>query len=144
MFRSIVFFFASRRRHTRCALVTGVQTCALPISCVDAPITLEISFASEDVRYDYTVSYSKKRIELEELYYYPNNSRTLLFTRKAEQEIKFGDYYRGPKKMLERLLGPNQLLLSKSAENNVEVLLPAYQFFANELDRKSTRLNSSH
>src|SRR3546814_9226917 len=26
-----VFFFASRRRHTRCALVTGVQTCALPI-----------------------------------------------------------------------------------------------------------------
>src|SRR3546814_6709679 len=29
---SCVFFFSSRRRHTRCALVTGVQTCALPIS----------------------------------------------------------------------------------------------------------------
>src|SRR3546814_3379868 len=28
------FFFSSRRRHTRCALVTGVQTCALPI-CKD-------------------------------------------------------------------------------------------------------------
>src|SRR3546814_20151853 len=28
----MVFFFSSRRRHTRCALVTGVQTCALPIS----------------------------------------------------------------------------------------------------------------
>src|SRR3546814_8526028 len=27
----VCFFFASRRRHTRCALVTGVQTCALPI-----------------------------------------------------------------------------------------------------------------
>src|SRR3546814_6841135 len=26
------FFFSSRQRHTRCALVTGVQTCALPIS----------------------------------------------------------------------------------------------------------------
>src|SRR3546814_5311322 len=25
------FFVSSRRRHTRCALVTGVQTCALPI-----------------------------------------------------------------------------------------------------------------
>src|SRR3546814_5552704 len=25
--------FSSRRRHTRCALVTGVQTCALPIYC---------------------------------------------------------------------------------------------------------------
>src|SRR3546814_3148496 len=28
------FFFSSRRRHTRCALVTGVQTCALPIYLV--------------------------------------------------------------------------------------------------------------
>src|SRR3546814_823784 len=28
-------FFSSRRRHTRCALVTGVQTCALPIFARD-------------------------------------------------------------------------------------------------------------
>src|SRR3546814_7367386 len=28
----LLCFFSSRRRHTRCALVTGVQTCALPIS----------------------------------------------------------------------------------------------------------------
>src|SRR3546814_1613418 len=33
--RWVVFFFSSRRRHTRCALVTGVQTCALPISPAD-------------------------------------------------------------------------------------------------------------
>src|SRR3546814_3100798 len=32
-----IFFFSSRRRHTRCALVTGVQTCALPISIPDSP-----------------------------------------------------------------------------------------------------------
>src|SRR3546814_15259238 len=31
-----MFFFSSRRRHTRCALVTGVQTCARPISAVNA------------------------------------------------------------------------------------------------------------
>src|SRR3546814_8073987 len=34
---SMLFFFSSRRRHTSCALVTGFQTCALPIltpSCV--------------------------------------------------------------------------------------------------------------
>src|SRR3546814_998327 len=30
----LYFFCASRRRHTRCALVTGVQTCALPILLV--------------------------------------------------------------------------------------------------------------
>src|SRR3546814_15946213 len=33
------FFFSSRRRHTRCALVTGVQTCALPISATAASAT---------------------------------------------------------------------------------------------------------
>src|SRR3546814_10183298 len=32
-----LFFFSSRRRHTRCALVTGVQTCALPISSGVSP-----------------------------------------------------------------------------------------------------------
>src|SRR3546814_9361298 len=33
---SCFFFFSSRRRHTRCALVTGVQTCALPILGVES------------------------------------------------------------------------------------------------------------
>src|SRR3546814_5414469 len=37
------FFCSSRRRHTRCALVTGVQTCALPISST--------SFASRNAAY---------------------------------------------------------------------------------------------
>src|SRR3546814_10366432 len=32
------FFFSSRRRHTRCALVTGVQTCALPICFGDMAV----------------------------------------------------------------------------------------------------------
>src|SRR3546814_1845893 len=32
MYLLLFVFFSSRRRHTRCALVTGVQTCALPIS----------------------------------------------------------------------------------------------------------------
>src|SRR3546814_10015672 len=40
----VLFFFSSRRRHTRCALVTGVQTCALPISrlVVDANEALSL------------------------------------------------------------------------------------------------------
>src|SRR3546814_14244143 len=36
----LFFFFSSRRRHTRCALVTGVQTCALPISVADVKLTI--------------------------------------------------------------------------------------------------------
>src|SRR3546814_5836446 len=41
----MMFFFSSRRRHTRCALVTGVQTCALPILgrlAIDPIIVLDL------------------------------------------------------------------------------------------------------
>src|SRR3546814_1327998 len=38
--RCFVFFFSSRRRHTRCALVTGVQTCALPICGMERRVAL--------------------------------------------------------------------------------------------------------
>src|SRR3546814_3208705 len=38
------FFFSSRRRHTICALVTGVQTCALPISFRPSPAPDFITF----------------------------------------------------------------------------------------------------
>src|SRR3546814_12518330 len=41
-FHLCCFFFSSRRRHTRCALVTGVQTCALPISAWQASVRLQV------------------------------------------------------------------------------------------------------
>src|SRR3546814_2461469 len=41
-----MFFFSSRRRHTRCALVTGVQTCALPISGSSLQRTLGVGEAA--------------------------------------------------------------------------------------------------
>src|SRR3546814_9055890 len=44
------FFFSSRRVHTRGALVTGVQTCALPICVVDLAAQLGVS--DETVRRD--------------------------------------------------------------------------------------------
>src|SRR3546814_8492579 len=45
------FFFSSRRRHTRCALVTGVQTCALPISVRDASGALAFILEAEQKTY---------------------------------------------------------------------------------------------
>src|SRR3546814_3410093 len=45
------FFFSSRRRHTRCALVTGVQTCALPILGEGTAFRVE-SEDMEDIRHD--------------------------------------------------------------------------------------------
>src|SRR3546814_3577246 len=50
------FFSASRRRHTRCALVTGVQTCALPIApgectCFDSAPTATSTTTAEPDQY---------------------------------------------------------------------------------------------
>src|SRR3546814_3796110 len=48
--RLLMFVFSSRRRHTRCALVTGVQTCALPIlGDASAEIGTEVGFWQEVV-----------------------------------------------------------------------------------------------
>src|SRR3546814_6543739 len=46
------FFFSSRRRHTRCALVTGVQTCALPISPDGTPHTLHRTYLQNGQKAD--------------------------------------------------------------------------------------------
>src|SRR3546814_3418751 len=46
LFFLFLFFFSSRRRHTRCALVTGVQTCALPIYRMTLPSCLARSLST--------------------------------------------------------------------------------------------------
>src|SRR3546814_4993687 len=55
----VLFCFSSRRRHTRCALVTGVQTCALPISAMERGLAMHIEgdgyFYGDDVPH-YTAS----------------------------------------------------------------------------------------
>ena len=61
------FFFSSRRRHTRCADVTGVQTCALPIFLYEkTPYELPVSLSIGDkVLIEacgaYTTTYSSDR-----------------------------------------------------------------------------------
>src|SRR3546814_1972646 len=57
----IIFFFSSRRRHTRCALVTGVQTCALPIWGWVTSITP--SGTHKDPRFDNQAVRATLRIE---------------------------------------------------------------------------------
>src|SRR3546814_13054597 len=49
---SVLFFFSSRRRHTRCALVTGVQTCALPISVIHTAFDHDFSRFFENCEKD--------------------------------------------------------------------------------------------
>lgn len=101
----------------------------LDIRNAKAPVSMAIEFAYESSQYFYQIEFNESKIEFEELYHYPNSIRTLLFSRKNGNPIKFGESYKGGKKTIEKLLLPNQLFLSKAAENNVESLLSAFSFF---------------
>src|SRR3546814_8777189 len=110
-----IFFFSSRRRHTRCALVTGVQTCALPIYINDeftASLVISRCHISPagglrwKVRFDSGLRPS-----------------ITIVARMQEDNAAIHDYYLLP-------------WLDVGATPNLRL--------APEKDRKSTRLNSSH
>src|SRR3546814_5549799 len=103
------FFFSSRRRHTRCALVTGVQTCALPILHKEGA-----AFRSLMNNFAIAVSIGLQHgVPLGEFV------DTFTFTRFE------------PSGMVE---GNAAIRMSTSV----------LDYVFRELDRKSTRLNSSH
>src|SRR3546814_3094969 len=86
-----IFFFSSRRRHTRCALVTGVQTCALPISYDRAAIERRDIAAEQDAVIG--DDDADRRVELTETAQHPVLPRILVFTgdtHRAEQLLEIG------------------------------------------------------
>src|SRR3546814_1686329 len=59
LFANLVFvFFSSRRRHTSCALVTGVQTCALPICPRKGPVKADDGSTLTTCQFSYLTSRS--------------------------------------------------------------------------------------
>src|SRR3546814_8193812 len=64
----VCVFFSSRRRHTRCALVTGVQTCALPILIDEGDVRLAYRlFLGREPENEVVVRAFQGRASLEEL-----------------------------------------------------------------------------
>src|SRR3546814_7533320 len=103
----LLFLFSSRRRHTRCALVTGVQTCALPI-CWN----------------NYQKTYEGMASPLEQ------NERHIQVLKDVMAQIE-----------LPTRLG---VRIPPSFQSFVLVGPEAKIYRPKRLDRKSTRLNSSH
>lgn len=61
----------------------------------EQPIKMFVSFYADDIRYDYTLEYNNRFILNEDLYYYPNKSKTLFYKRRFKREgiqadIEFG------------------------------------------------------
>jgi uncharacterized protein len=93
------------------------------------PSRFELDFIVQDTRYSYKLAFSQQKIEYEQLLFYPLGKEALLFERVAGQEMRFGEYFKGEKKIIEKLTLPSQLFLSKAAQNNAESCLPVYQYF---------------
>src|SRR3546814_6286527 len=106
------FFFSSRRRHTRCALVTGVQTCALPI-CMLCGLRMRVAI--------------KRRL----LHFRKRISKGIFVSVKVETLVLFG----ATGDLAQRMLFPSLYNLHLDG-----LLADALTI----IDRKSTRLNSSH
>src|SRR3546814_2941254 len=122
------FFFSSRRRHTRCALVTGVQTCALPISPVaDDVAALRDAALKDDVAWDIVEGLTTEigpRLAGTEAEARARASAAAKLKALGFQNVRIETY---------------QMPVWVRGEERAEVVSPFPQ-----PDRKSTRLNSSH
>src|SRR3546814_6394078 len=71
-----ICFFSRRRRHTRCALVTGVQTCALPIYRMSTPFGINGGI----VKYDRLAMLA---------YFIADRGRNLKFAARGQSKLDF-------------------------------------------------------
>src|SRR3546814_3369052 len=122
-----MFFFSSRRRHTRCALVTGVQTCALPICRVSEVNAGDIERFFRDVEAGKTARDDKigprRRIVVR---------GGAGAARKVFRDLSAVFSFARRREIVTR--NPCETAAVKKTDNHKERFL----------DRKSTRLNSSH
>src|SRR3546814_977919 len=135
----VFFFFSSRRRHTRCALVTGVQTCALPI--FDDKV---VSFEKlSDNAYAYTAEGD------------PNTGiivgdKSVMVIDTQATPVMAQDVIRRVREVTDKPI--KYILLSHyhavrvlgASAYNAQEIIASRDTYDLIVDRKSTRLNSSH
>src|SRR3546814_2718412 len=129
-----MFFFSSRRRHTRCALVTGVQTCALPLG----PIAHVFNRGDG--------AYFIEKLSAERMLLTPQDRTQLCYEfhplLREFLEHRFAVELHGLKSELFARAAQWQRASGHSRES-ISLYLRAGDLDA-AADRKSTRLNSSH
>src|SRR3546814_5314013 len=127
----LVFFFSSRRRHTRGALVTGVQTCALPILVAEVVSLIATATAAILLRDFTAILYGL----------IGRAAMTVIMSHAVARQRYAAGYAREYAPRLARFAWPliiNGLLIFIGGQGD-------RIFISNKLgDRKSTRLNSSH
>lgn len=87
------------------------------------------------VRYEYGFTVDSARVQEEWLYAYPRGRRQEWFTRDATRDVEFAfsRSLSGENRAISSFTRPNSLFLSAAAQNNHELLMPLYQWFAQHL-----------
>src|SRR3546814_1694948 len=136
LFCVVFFFFSSRRRHTRCALVTGVQTCALPICWRPegveflGAILLDVAVLGAWTALYFGVNFY--------LMLSQQNERLMALSSQAtEAQLTMLRYQLNPHFLFNTQNSISTLVLLKQTDR-------ANAMLSRLADRKSTRMNSSH
>lgn len=106
------------------------------------PSSFEVEFVLRGVRYRYGFTLDSERFLEEWLYAYPNGKQQQWFVRSEvpERSFSFSRSLVGEKnRTIEALTRSNSLYLSAAAQNNHEMLLPVYNFLANDLQFSFSR-----
>src|SRR3546814_3523845 len=136
----MVFFVSSRRRHTRCALVTGVQTCALPIS---DPQALIQCLAAKDA-YEFLGSPEGELAIVQACLYCataPKSNAAYVAQKAAWKSARDTGSLMPPQNILN---APTKLMKDIGYGQGYAYDPDVEEGFSGDKDRKSTRLNSSH
>ena len=103
-----------------------------------APSNFEITFAEDDVRYEYGFTVGPERFHDEWLIAYPHGRRQRLFERTYDEKsqaykFNFSANLRGSRTVWRDATRANALFLSTAVQLNSEQLLPVFQWFQKRL-----------
>ena len=96
------------------------------------PTEFYLTFFQKNIRYEYCLSFNKKKIIEELLYYYPKGKRATIFERRKTNEYKF-TVDKGAQKSIAAKTRENVSYLSSSVQWNYPGTEEAFNWFENQL-----------
>jgi uncharacterized protein len=98
----------------------------------DEATNFRVDFVVGGTRYEYKFAVASESVISESLHSFPEARSRLIFRRSADS-FTFGKFTAGPNQLIASLTRSNSLFLSAAAQNNHEMLLPVYNWFAQAL-----------